>query len=641
MTDPSTGFRSLEATPEVADLRNRHRDFYRSLVAEAHEAALDGDHEVWLDLLETDLDNLRAAIEWSLATEDADAALELVAGTGTLWAQGRYNEGRQWFERSLALDGATPLRRAWALVAYAQVEAGRGDPKSAGNRASEAVEIARHAEDDVLLSSALQAAALFADRAGEMFADVADDHRSHRELADEATDAARRGGRRAQVARALRIAARLAFFSGDTPAALEHARDALAAIEGGPAYAVTSALRDHAQFLLHSGQVDAAVAEYERAAALSKRSSAHPERVVYDLLPLAGILRRHGDPDRAVELFREVRDLSSDFEDKGYFAGAATALAEIERERGGAVEAVRDHLLEVVRAVEGQAPEPSLGAQWGLADALNLLAFLAELDGDHNAARRYLEQRSRISRPHFYLRAFSLDRLADLAFRLGDHTTAKSHTVARVEELERISAPSILIAHARADLATFDGDLVGAYAHMTREFADFPAGEWDGMFLAPFALRAGDLEVARLGATRSIEAGEAGGIPAHLTLAEVELAAGNAAAAAAAARVALRGAHFFWRAAQRIALVETLGRAAVANGDAARGAALLGVAVGERQRLQYVTPPYVQVHLDAATAQARAALGDDFDAAFERGRRTPIGEAIAREAANAVSDDSD
>src|SRR6185503_9968447 len=73
----------------------------------------------WLDLLEVEHNNLRAALEWSKATlRDSETGLHLV---GTLWRfweiRGYYAEGRSQLEAALARnEGARTPARAKALV---------------------------------------------------------------------------------------------------------------------------------------------------------------------------------------------------------------------------------------------------------------------------------------------------------------------------------------------------------------------------------------------------------------------------------------------------------------------------------------------------------------------------------------------
>lgn len=86
---------------EKSDLRRRHAEFFAKLVESAapHLAGLEQGQ--WLDQLEIEADNLRAALEWS--THAAPACLqELCSGLGRFWlVRGYYREGRIWIQRAL------------------------------------------------------------------------------------------------------------------------------------------------------------------------------------------------------------------------------------------------------------------------------------------------------------------------------------------------------------------------------------------------------------------------------------------------------------------------------------------------------------------------------------------------------------
>src|SRR5438067_113435 len=90
-------------------------------VALAEDAAprLQGqDLKRWLDLLETEHDNLRAALERAITAGRADEAVRLVHSLWRFWqARGHLGEGLAWTERVLAIVSEPPLLRMKALSA--------------------------------------------------------------------------------------------------------------------------------------------------------------------------------------------------------------------------------------------------------------------------------------------------------------------------------------------------------------------------------------------------------------------------------------------------------------------------------------------------------------------------------------------
>ena len=93
----------------ASDVRRRHRDWYLHLAEQAEPHLGGPDQDVWLQRLETEHDNLRAALEWSIADGDAEAALRLVGALQLFWdVRGHWAEGRRWLEEVLAKRGDAP-----------------------------------------------------------------------------------------------------------------------------------------------------------------------------------------------------------------------------------------------------------------------------------------------------------------------------------------------------------------------------------------------------------------------------------------------------------------------------------------------------------------------------------------------------
>ena len=70
----------------------------------------------WLDRLEAELDNLRAALDWLLDHDDAEMALRLVAELWWFWYKhGHLSEGRRWIEEALGRSASPNAVRAEAL----------------------------------------------------------------------------------------------------------------------------------------------------------------------------------------------------------------------------------------------------------------------------------------------------------------------------------------------------------------------------------------------------------------------------------------------------------------------------------------------------------------------------------------------
>jgi predicted ATPase/transcriptional regulator with XRE-family HTH domain len=126
--------RLLEAS-KGEQLRNRHLDFFLYW-AERAESKLRGPQRLeWLDQIETEHDNLRAALEWSLAqAERGEDSLHLASALIAFWQQrGHVSEGRTWLGRALASQATPPAgaARARALYASGYLAHAQGDTTAA------------------------------------------------------------------------------------------------------------------------------------------------------------------------------------------------------------------------------------------------------------------------------------------------------------------------------------------------------------------------------------------------------------------------------------------------------------------------------------------------------------------------------
>ena len=119
----------LEESPAADDLRLRHADHFLALAEEAAPSLVGtGSHTEWLDQLEREHDNLRAAMDWLAASGENEPALRLAAALWRFWdMKGHLMEGRRRLANALRADEHPTAARAKALSGAADMALTNGD----------------------------------------------------------------------------------------------------------------------------------------------------------------------------------------------------------------------------------------------------------------------------------------------------------------------------------------------------------------------------------------------------------------------------------------------------------------------------------------------------------------------------------
>lgn len=123
--DGETRYRFLETIRQYAGeklaesheeplLHQRHLEFYLKLVRQAAPKFHTADELLWLNRLELEHDNLRAALGWSMSSGDSEIGLMMAESLHWFWRGRNATEGREWLERLLALPRSGEYRRARA-----------------------------------------------------------------------------------------------------------------------------------------------------------------------------------------------------------------------------------------------------------------------------------------------------------------------------------------------------------------------------------------------------------------------------------------------------------------------------------------------------------------------------------------------
>ena len=169
-TSRQYGRERLEEQAMAGHLQQRHAQHYLSVAEEAEPRLYQAGSRPWLERLQADHDNFRAALEWSFSLGgDPEVGARLV---GLLWdawdLRGARGEGLHWVEAGLRVIGVDrPRERAKLLSAGALFHLGRGEFDAVEMMAGEELALARAARDRCWEGDALALLATVAWARGE------------------------------------------------------------------------------------------------------------------------------------------------------------------------------------------------------------------------------------------------------------------------------------------------------------------------------------------------------------------------------------------------------------------------------------------------------------------------------------------
>jgi predicted ATPase len=138
----------LEAGGEADEIRRRHAEHFLELAEEA-EPHLRQEDDEWLDRLEAEHDNVRAALERFEAAGEQELELRLCAAFWRLWSlRGPLVEGLRRLERALGHDPRPTAARADALTGAFDLMGDQGDYVASHALGEEALAIHRALGND-------------------------------------------------------------------------------------------------------------------------------------------------------------------------------------------------------------------------------------------------------------------------------------------------------------------------------------------------------------------------------------------------------------------------------------------------------------------------------------------------------------
>ncbi|HVR89233.1 MAG TPA: adenylate/guanylate cyclase domain-containing protein [Candidatus Limnocylindria bacterium] len=134
----------LESSSEADAIHRRHANAYIALAEDSAPHLQGTDQKRWLDVLELEHDNFRAALDCAIEGQRTEDASRLAFALWRFWqVRGHLREGLVWAERTLALPSADPSVRARALEAAGGIAYWLADVERAKRFYGEANEIAK------------------------------------------------------------------------------------------------------------------------------------------------------------------------------------------------------------------------------------------------------------------------------------------------------------------------------------------------------------------------------------------------------------------------------------------------------------------------------------------------------------------
>jgi predicted ATPase/class 3 adenylate cyclase/DNA-binding CsgD family transcriptional regulator len=306
---------------ELDETRTAHRDHYLALVETADRHLRGPDEAVWLDRLEAEFDNVRAALAFSLADPDsAEPGLRLAAGLRWFcYLRGHSVEVLEALNLLLDRPDAGMRTRARALNASCHLLIRFGDYSAVPAMADEAIKIASDLADDAVAADALSQMCWFTFEHGDLPAALAQ--------IDQAVALARTTGDRLLIAYVLGHRAVFKGEDGDLDAAFaDHQEILTLSRAAGDNYRLAITLANVGIDELAAGELRAARAHLAEASMLAEDLGyQHLSEGVRENLGFVDLI--DAEPGNARRLFTDILATARITGVMSYVHGALLGLA--------------------------------------------------------------------------------------------------------------------------------------------------------------------------------------------------------------------------------------------------------------------------------------------------------------------------
>lgn len=309
------GYTKLDEAGETDQVRSRHLAFFLELAEEAEPKLQGVEQARWIEKLDIETGNLRAALAWSLEGGNAQTGLRLAATLGQFWfmrSQG-YDEGIRWLERVLPETDPSEQteERAKAFHWLGQFAHYQSDDFTATAAFEKSLALYRALGDKTGIADSL----LFL---GDIASFQGDDitarslYAEARSAYEESLVILRERGDTWTMARSLNYLGEIARVEGDYAAARSFYEESLASRRKlADQRGMAVSLYNLGQVAHHQGDVRQAATYFKESLTMSQEL--RDKRGVADgLVGLAGVAGNTGQLERAARLFGAAETLYED-----------------------------------------------------------------------------------------------------------------------------------------------------------------------------------------------------------------------------------------------------------------------------------------------------------------------------------------
>jgi non-specific serine/threonine protein kinase len=143
----------LTASGEAEQVRKKHAEYFHDL---ATKAKLNGrNRKAWKARLESEHNNLRSALAWSLGGRHEELGIGLACELNQYWAAGHLREGQEWYNTAMNAENAPPSLQARLLFFAGYISCELGETTDGMVLLEQSAAVAREMGDSQWLAVAL------------------------------------------------------------------------------------------------------------------------------------------------------------------------------------------------------------------------------------------------------------------------------------------------------------------------------------------------------------------------------------------------------------------------------------------------------------------------------------------------------